>query len=281
MKEVVLLDSDIICYRCSASAEHDPLDVALHRIDDLVARIVHETNAMSYKCFLTGSDNFRYKIYPEYKANRKDVPKPRWLQECREHMVVTHKAKISEGNEADDEMAIEQTAEGLSTVIASIDKDLLQVPGYHFSWEISHRKKDGTLSTRPAVHQLISPFDALRNFYKQVITGDGGDGIPAFDGKFRNTVPQFVQKLIDPLQEMTEELEMYNYCASVYVEEGFPMEASGGYRVDTMHRNAKLLYLQRKENDIWTPPGQREESEASLSVYSVQEAGDGLQNTNA
>ena len=109
-----LLDADIIAYRCSASCQKqgvtvEPVEVAILRCDELVQRILHETAAEFYYPYLTGSNNFRLKYNPEYKANRKDSKKPEWLEQVREHLVLNWNAQVSDGCEADDMMAIEQT----------------------------------------------------------------------------------------------------------------------------------------------------------------------------
>lgn len=241
MKELALVDADIVAFRCASSAENDPQEIAEVRVDELMRRILHETGALEYKCFLTGKDNFRKTIYPEYKANRKDRPKPIWLQACRDHLVKYWNAQTINGREADDELGIEQTAHGLDSIICSIDKDLLQIPGYHYNFV-------------KGCHSFISPYDGLRNFYGQLIAGDGSDNIPAFDGKIRSAVPKFVQKLVDPLWEMTEEKEMYVYVLDLWETNYTDME-----------RNAKCLWIWRKEGDIWVSPDKRKENEMDLT----------------
>lgn len=249
MKELCLVDGDIVCYRCAATANGLPKDIALVRTDELMRRILHETNATNYKVFLSGANNFRYTIFPEYKAHRKDKPRPEHLEATKEFLVTEWKATITDGYEADDELAIEQVAAGTSSVIASIDKDLLQIPGYHYDFV-------------KGIERFVSPFDALRCFYKQLITGDGSDGIPAFDGKIRGSVPKFVQRLLDPIDSMTDELDMYNYVMQVY-QDAYSDIATGPPD-EFMHRNAHCLYLLRKEGDKWQPPGQKEDDELSL-----------------
>lgn len=109
-----LVDGDLVVYRCAASCEKqgiliEPLEVALHRVDELMQRILYEVGATSYQVFLTGSNNFRLKYNPEYKANRKDMKRPQWLEQCREHLVVQWDAQVSDGCEADDLLSIAQT----------------------------------------------------------------------------------------------------------------------------------------------------------------------------
>lgn len=241
---IALLDADILAYRCSASAENDPPEIACVRLDELIRRILYETNASSYIGYLSGENNFRYELYPEYKAHRKDKPKPQHLELVKERLIKEWKCKVTDGIEADDALAIDLTAEGDNAVLCSIDKDFLQVPGKHYNFVKQ------TITT-------VSPLDGLKSFYTQLITGDATDNIPAFDGKFRNTVPKFVQRLLDPIQDMTAELEMYMYCLELWKD------------TEAMHRNAKCLYLLRKENEHWQPPttmenGPQEECEPSL-----------------
>src|SRR5687768_11712302 len=104
MVETALIDGDIVAYRCAAATENETEDIAKWQVSEMMNRILHETNALGYKCFLTGSDNFRYSIYPDYKANRRDMPRPRWLQHVRSHLVTTWNATVTDGIEADDAM---------------------------------------------------------------------------------------------------------------------------------------------------------------------------------
>jgi 5'-3' exonuclease len=112
---ISLIDADLIAFRCAASAEHDPSDIAEIRVNELMQRILYETNATDYIGFLTGSNNFRYELYPQYKANRKDKPRPTHLDVCKELLVKQWKCKVTDGIEADDALGIEQDKEGDST----------------------------------------------------------------------------------------------------------------------------------------------------------------------
>lgn len=245
MIDTVLIDGDIIAYRCAATAENQPEEIALYRVEDLMNRIIHETSARNQKTFLSGANNFRYEIYPEYKAHRKDKPKPMHLSRCLQYLVEHWNATITDGIEADDALGIAQT--DLDTCISSIDKDLLQIPGHHYNFVRQERI-------------FISPFDGLRKFYGQVIAGDGADNIPSYDGKIRQQVPKFIQRLIDPLMDMTEEEEMYNHCLDVYGNFSELEFDDAKYVKEVMHRNAKCLYVMRKENDFWLAPHERESS---------------------
>ncbi len=232
---LALIDADIVAYRCAASAENDPLEIAISRAHDLMTRILHNVGAHTYKAFLTGDNNFRYTIYPQYKANRKGKPKPRHLSDIQSFLITEWNAKVTDGNEADDELGIEQTcannSENTESIICTIDKDLLQVPGNHYNFVTEERR-------------VVSPLEGTRYFYRQIITGDGSDNIPSYDGKVRHSVPLFIDKLCFPLLSLSTERELFDYVCSIY----------GATNSGLAIMNAKCLYIQRKENDFWTPP---------------------------
>lgn len=265
---LALLDADLFAYRCAASAENDDEGIALWRVNDLVNRILHETNSTNYLGFLSGSNNFRYALYPEYKANRKDKPRPRHLEACKELLITEWKCKVTDGVEADDALGIEHQYEyawNETPILVSIDKDLLQLPGEHYNFV----KKE---------FKTISPLQGLRNFYTQLIEGDASDNIPAFDGKFRTSRPKFVQKLIDPLYTLDNEVDMYSYVCDVY-------EQANVFNGEYQMLHAQLLYIQKKENDKWETPsimtahGQPDDLGASSPVCSEVAHEDGLLNT--
>lgn len=229
MIETAIVDGDIVAYRCAAATENEPEELAQWQTSEMMRRILHETNAMEHRCFLSGSDNFRYSIYPEYKANRKDMPRPKWLQTVREHLVTAWNASVTDGIEADDAMGIAQCTEHDNSIICSIDKDMLMIPGHHYNFvkqEFRH----------------ISPLEGLRNFYTQLILGDRTDNIPGYDGKMRSQVPKFLVGAVNYLEECMSEWEMYTHVKEMWADEAMFMTA------------AHCLWIQRKENDKWIPP---------------------------
>jgi len=229
VSKVAIIDGDMVCYRCAASCEEEPLEIALERVDSLIERIMYETGAGVQECYLTGSNNFRYDINPAYKADRKDKPRPRWLQDVRTHLVVGWGARVSDGNEADDEMGISQCAGDGNTVICTNDKDLLMIPGHHFD-------------PVKGVHRIISPHEGMQNFYYQMIMGDTSDNIFGFDGKKRSKVPKFLEPTISILMEQETPKDMDDYVTGLYIEHD---------QQQYYHINAACLWIHRKVHDNW------------------------------
>jgi 5'-3' exonuclease len=241
---LVLIDGDIVLYRAAASAEDDDPDIAMIRCDKTMEEILADTGATEYKVFITGTNNFRRELDPEYKANRKDVPRPRHWQICRDFMERHHKAIICDGYEADDALGMHQTND---SIICSIDKDLLMIPGRHYNWV----KK---------IFSEVTADEGLRAFYMSTLIGDRSDNITGVVG----IGPKKAEKLLGTL--LPEEL--YDACRLAYNDE------------ERFHRNCKLLWIWRTVNDVWKPPVQdssedflRGEENLPLSLGSISRGG--------
>ena len=215
-----LIDGDIVVYRAAASAEEEDQWVALARADQMMQDILADTSSDSYKVFLTGSGNFRREIAPDYKANRPDSRPKHWAA-VREFLVTQHKAEVCNGHEADDQLGIQQDKEHGSTVICSIDKDLLQIAGKHYNFV----KKN---------FQEVTKDEGLKALYIQSLVGDRSDNIFGVQG----IGPV---KAAKALAELLPE-EYYEACKNLYNDD------------ERYHLNMKLLYIWQKDNDMWEPP---------------------------
>jgi 5'-3' exonuclease len=137
-------------------------------------------------------------------------------------------------------MAIAQTAATADkpTIICSLDKDMLQVPGMHYSWEIS----GGPILKRwvkPAILQEITPLEGLRKFYTQMHTGDTADNVKGVEG----IGPVKAAKMLSGL---TEEVDMFDVVRDAY---GFD---------EIMLMNGQVLWIQRQPGEVWRLPFERE-----------------------
>lgn len=220
-----LIDMDIVCYRCAASAENDDEGIAIYRTEELLDQILEMTKATEYQAYLSGQKNFRKQIYPEYKAHRKQ-PKPKHLDATRDYAMHTLNAELApEGLEADDALGINQTED---TIICSLDKDLLQIPGKHYSWEIS-----GKGWTRPHIFTDQTEIEGLRLFYEQCLKGDPTDNIKGIE-----KIGEKKSKLI--LQKCNSEVEMMTTVRDLYgIEDEFLM-------------NADCLWILRHEEETYS-----------------------------
>lgn len=229
-----LLDGDIITYRCGFAAEHmryhfdgqwfdsyaalrefcneagfdikeieydtklevEPVSHALANVKSVIKTLCEAVGADEYCVFLSTGTNFRGEIatIKEYKANRKDSRKPVHYDAVHEYILDRYEAYKTESIEADDAMALCQTK---GTVICSLDKDMLQVPGLHYNWV--HDSKIA-----------VSPYVGQRKLWQQVLTGDSTDNIPGI----RGTGPVKARKIINPLSAE----ELYPECIALWTE---------------------------------------------------------------
>lgn len=220
-----LIDGDAVIFRCAASvSEEDPLEIATQRTNDLLHKIVDEVQADSYRLFIKSTHNFRNIINPDYKANRKGQPIPVHLQGCREFVFENWNAEAENWLEADDLLGINQTDE---TIICGIDKDLLMIPGNHYSWELTHPKW-----TRPASFKSIDYDTGVKTFYKQMLIGDPSDNI--FGVKGIGAV-----KSGNLLDHVETEQEMFDIVYELYGDAArFVM-------------NAQCLWIMQNRNETW------------------------------
>jgi DNA polymerase-1 len=219
-----LIDHDLVVFRSAASAEKDDLNIAIYRAHQLIDRILEKTQATKYRAFISSPTNFRKDILPSYKANRKS-PRPKHLKALQDYSIENMGAELSqEGLEADDELSINQTKD---TIIVSLDKDLLQVPGKHFSWEIS-----GKNWTRPDRFLDQTELGGLRLFFEQCIKGDTADNIIGIKGLGDKKSKNLLSNCETPE-------EMFIIVQDLYNDD------------DRFIKNASCLWMKRFLEDNW------------------------------
>lgn len=173
---ITLIDGDIVAYRCAIACEDESEKTTLTTTSAYLLDLLYDITSVTgfaelldNKVFLSGKENFRYGICADYKANRKDLKKPKYLPLVRQHLIEAFDASISVDQEADDDIAIEASRNYLKSIIVSVDKDFMQVPGYHFN-PVKRTFKEQ------------SQEDADRAFFTQMLVGDRVDNIKGVKG---------------------------------------------------------------------------------------------------
>lgn len=222
-----LIDGDILVYRVGFSTnEPDEEKFALSRMGNFVDRLIRLEGIETYEGYLTGKNNYRSEIATEqaYKGNRKDARKPVHYDSLREYLVSKWGFTVVDGQEADDAMGIK--AYDLpedSSCIMTIDKDLDMIRGWHYNFV----KED---------LYYVTEKEAIKNFYIQILTGDRVDNIPGIKG----IGPVKAKKI---LENCTTEKSLFKAVSEKY-----------DHDIDKLTERGRLLWIRRKEKQLWKPP---------------------------
>lgn len=238
------VDGDIIVYSVGFASNDDPVAYALHSVKVMLQGILDECGAKHGILYITGSGNYRNEwALPDhpYKGNRKSE-KPRHFQAIRDYMVEHLGAVVAEGEEADDLLGIAATRHGHG--IASIDKDLNCIAGWHYNWG---KNKGGVY--------MVSPESADTFFYKQMLTGDSTDNIA---GLYKMVGVKATKKIMEPLDELETPEEMYAYVRQCYLEGydkvGMCPDDRESVVDNWLKHIGRCLWIRREEGELWDAP---------------------------
>ena len=234
MKRIVAIDGDIICYSAAFAAADEPVHFCLYTVKRMINSICDATEADEYVCYLTGKGNFREEVatLQGYKENRKDQEKPEHYQAIRDYLVEKHGAIIVDGIEADDALGIaacnpEPDAE---VVIATIDKDLLMIPGWNYNW-------------RKGEMHYVDIDEGNWFFANQLFTGDATDNIP---GLYKITGQKATKAIKSQIEVGDSYNDMITTVRDVYSEylQDDP--------TDILNEIGRLLWIQRNPDEVWS-----------------------------
>lgn len=251
MSTVLLLDADIFCFQIASSVEqeidwgddlwtlHSDQQEAQARMEDVVTSLTKKLDADEVILCFTDGENFRKKVYPQYKAKRKDVRKPLAYRSLVDHCKATYETFTRPTLEADDVMGILATwpkfRPGAKKVIVSEDKDLKTIGG---AWLYNPAKHDEPV--------LNDPRESYLYFLEQTLTGDVTDGYPGCPG----IGPAKAQKALEKADEGAE----WAAVVALYLKAGLSEEVAL-----QQARCARILHhtdydFKKKEPKLWLPP---------------------------
>jgi len=131
---------------------------------------------------------------------------------------------VQETQEADDAIGIRAYSMGEEDyIICSIDKDLDNLRGKHYNFVKNEA-------------YYVTEEQAIKNFYRQLLTGDRVDNIPGLSG----IGPKKAEKILEGC--VTEE-ELFKAVSQAYKGD-----------LDYLTEQGQLLWIRRKDGELWTPP---------------------------
>lgn len=253
MPTTLLIDGDVLLYRFGFRGQDEAdfgegvvcewtsPEAARTEVDVFIKQLVRTCGCSTPFICLSGPSKeiFRYDILPTYKHNRQDAEKPYLFHELKEHFEETYPIVRKPVLEADDSMGILSTKNPGKYVIASIDKDLVQIPGYHYNW--SHDDKPKWIGER----------EADKCFFKQTLSGDPVDGFSGVPQIGAKKAEKIINQLFMDGDPTTE--EVWAVILAQYQKKGL----SEDYAL-TQARMARILRFEDWDGEnqqpiLWTP----------------------------
>ncbi len=230
----VNIDGDVLRYSCGFAAEGEPLAHMMFTVKRVIERIVEGSKAETYTVLLSRRGNFREDVatLQPYKGNRK-TRKPDNFDDITEYLVDYHQGWFVDGEEADDQLGIRCVQEGHT--IATIDKDLDNVPGWHYNWQ------------KESLY-FVTPLSAMHHFYIQMLTGDGTDNIP---GLYKLTGKRATKQLKQPVFDCSTAEQAYAHVFTTYLEAS---DSDAETVKQWLTEIGQLLWIRHEEGQLWTPP---------------------------
>ncbi len=140
-------------------------------------RILDKTGCKDVYLVFSGGHNFRYDVFPEYKANRDRSLTPAGLSEIKEELLKLYPGISTDGYEADDLVVYLKELNFENYILTAIDKDVLNsIEGKHFNYYES------------AIYNIemkwveVDKHTSLIWRYLQTLTGDKTDNIIGLKG---------------------------------------------------------------------------------------------------
>jgi 5'-3' exonuclease len=171
--KISVWDADFIPYYVCHNKDKDykkTLDDCINKCNELINNINKETQAEAYTGFLTFGKCFRYKVYPEYKGNRKYLNLPDYINEVKDYLINNHNFIYLNDYEADDLVVSYKVQNpNFDITIISPDKDILYLEGINYN-----PKKNEFIKVSKEESELY--------FWTSMIVGDTADNIKGIKG---------------------------------------------------------------------------------------------------
>jgi hypothetical protein len=178
----LIIDGDSLIYQATHSGKDLNFEYAVSAFEEKLNWIFLNCFPFCDKYIILLTEklkqSFRYAIYPEYKANRKDREILEHLPGLYHHVISNYNAYVDEYYEADDCVGILHKVYGDSSVIACIDHDIYQLEGVKYNYHYKARI------------DVVDKKWADREYYT-LMFGDAGDNIKPFTNVLKKEVKEY------------------------------------------------------------------------------------------
>ncbi len=259
---ILALDADILQYEVAFAAEAywkylhkergeevtnpPPFDIAADMLDARVEEIVEKAGCENVQLFFTGKNNYRHHIAKTQPYKDRESQRPFHYKNVKAYLQSRYEWEQRDWFEADDLLKLVMIRNPGDYTCGSRDKDLHQIPGRHYGWEIGKQPEFGPMEISELgflkmgegkTKKLIGGGEKF--FYAQMLLGDPVDNIPGIDGMG----PVSTLALLSPIEDVTE------LQAVVF---GVYSQKYGVDAVDRFIETGNLLRMAEEANEDWT-----------------------------
>jgi 5'-3' exonuclease len=245
IKPIAYIDADIVMHRALAFTEPNfcgrPVNNwrgAVENFHGIKDKWLREMGPIDgYQLVFSKGGNFRKGLYPDYKANRKDIIPHPAMKDMKALLLELPDAIHDENIEADDLIGIKAT-ETPNTIMVSADKDFLTLPGT-LCIPSSHKR------TQPDWH-VISEAQADHNWLVQAMTGDTIDNYKGIPG-IGPAKARIILTRLEPVEVMWPKV------VAAFATKGLDLDyAILQARLARILRHGEYNF-ETKEVTLWTP----------------------------
>lgn len=209
---ILLVDADSLifasCYSNDKQGQfYEDIKDAINKFDQQFMKIVNDLEERfeieKVITFNGSKGNFRKKITPVYKANRKKQDLPPLLHDMHDYVKKQYNSVYGYGIETDDLVSaywfsLSKDLGRENVMIVSIDKDYRQFPALIYNYHYNHREIID-----------ITPEEAMFNFYSQMIEGDTADNVNYFKGKGKKFAENYLKNCKTKYQYTKKMYELF------------------------------------------------------------------------
>lgn len=226
---------------------------AISNLKSMIQNIIDKVDADEYEIVLSAKAkdvNRRNKIarLMPYKADR--PPKPFHYETLRSLLIEEFNATVVEEGEADDYLGAKQSD---TSVIVTVDKDLLQIPGHHYDLNSRSFMVASELGELELDANNKLSGHGFKWFCAQCLLGDRVDAIKGIPFIRQTRVAQLLTQL--ETKEKCWEIVKKEYMENkkVPLDFGLPGEDEEQVRLRYLKEIAQLVWIAHSDDDYYMP----------------------------
>lgn len=201
---VLLIDADSIAYTAGYNMDTSDLQELKYRIrrkiQEITMNVEEWFNIVETVLFVGGDNNYRYIVYPEYKANRPE--KPEVVKLIKQYLIDECGAIQAEYGEADDSIYAAYVASAGQCIICTSDKD---IKAHCHGWFYDYKHSSESIGK----FDFVTEKQMIYNKVYQFLIGDTSDNVKVNKGFGPKSADKLLNENMSKFTYMRKILEVY------------------------------------------------------------------------